>query len=133
MNRRTLLALLPAALTTRVFGRAAKLPESHEILRSFDARDWAKAFVAHVEQKPAIATDPETMTGWFANALMRGWDEHTEALRRDAAALVTPFDLEREEIRGAVARGWCAPPNAHKAMDCDLAEAIAQEVLKLRV
>lgn len=33
------------------------------------------------------------------------------------------------EIRGAVARGWCADANRHKEMDSDLAEAIAQEVL----
>ena len=31
-------------------------------------------------------------------------------------------------IRGAVARGWCSPENAHKEMDSILAEAISQEV-----
>jgi hypothetical protein len=31
-------------------------------------------------------------------------------------------------VRGAVARGWCSPENAHKEMDVHLAEAIAQEV-----
>ena len=31
-------------------------------------------------------------------------------------------------IRGAVARGWCSPSNAHKEMDVDLALAIADEV-----
>jgi hypothetical protein len=36
-----------------------------------------------------------------------------------------------EEIRGAVARGWCHEENSHKVMDCDLAEAISQEVVKL--
>ncbi len=36
-----------------------------------------------------------------------------------------------EEIRGAVARGWCAPANSHKVMDGDLAEAISQEILTL--
>ena len=33
-----------------------------------------------------------------------------------------------EAIRGAVARGWCHPKNSHKAMDSDLALAIADEV-----
>jgi hypothetical protein len=36
-----------------------------------------------------------------------------------------------EEIRRAVARGWCAPENSAKEMDSDLAEAISQEILKL--
>lgn len=43
---------------------------------SFDAKDWAEAFVDLVKRKPEIATDEATMIGWFANALMRGWDEH---------------------------------------------------------
>lgn len=33
-----------------------------------------------------------------------------------------------ETIRGAVARGWCAPINSNKVMDGDLAEAITHEV-----
>jgi len=36
-----------------------------------------------------------------------------------------------QEIRGAVARGWCADANRRKEMDSDLAEAISQEVFKL--
>jgi len=43
---------------------------------SFDARDWAKAFVEYVKANPSIATDEETMVGWFANAIMRGYDEY---------------------------------------------------------
>lgn len=42
---------------------------------------------------------------------------------------MTTEDKVREELRGAVARGWCAPVNAHKVMDVDLGEAIVQEVL----
>jgi hypothetical protein len=33
-----------------------------------------------------------------------------------------------EDIRQAVARGWCSEANQHKEMDVHLAEAIAQEV-----
>ena len=36
-----------------------------------------------------------------------------------------------DEIRGAIARGWCSPENSHKEMDSTLAEAISEEVLKL--
>jgi hypothetical protein len=40
-------------------------------LPSFDARDWAKAFC-----KVNPTADEGTMIAWFANALMRGYDEH---------------------------------------------------------
>lgn len=40
-------------------------------LPSFDARDWAKAFC---KLNPTM--DEGTMIAWFANALMRGYDEH---------------------------------------------------------
>lgn len=77
-TRRRFTRLLPflGALPIPLLGKPRPpLPEGHEILKSFDARDWAKAFVAHVHQYPGIPTDEATMTGWFANALMRGFDE----------------------------------------------------------
>lgn len=37
---------------------------------SFDARDWAASFCEHHP-----GADMEVMVGWFANALMRGYDE----------------------------------------------------------
>lgn len=40
-------------------------------LPSFDAMDWAKAFN---QRFPAVPVDDAL--GWFANALMRGFDEH---------------------------------------------------------
>jgi hypothetical protein len=40
-------------------------------LPSFDARDWAEAFHARFPE-----VDEELMVGWFASALMRGFDEH---------------------------------------------------------
>ena len=46
-----------------------------------DGLKWAKSFVAHVNWKPEIATDEGTMVGWFATAIMAGYDE---ALRRAA-------------------------------------------------
>jgi hypothetical protein len=36
-----------------------------------------------------------------------------------------------EDVLGAVARGWCHPPNASKEMDSDLARAITTEVWNL--
>lgn len=54
-----------------------------DFTQSFDARDWAKAFVEHVTAKPTIATDEGTMISWFANAIMRGWDEHARRYQTD--------------------------------------------------
>jgi hypothetical protein len=41
------------------------------------------------------------------------------------------MEVPINEIRGAVARGWCDEKNSMKIMDTDLAEAISQEVHKL--
>ncbi len=157
-TRRALGRLLAAAPFSWVAAAKSKLPEGYEILRSFDARDWARAFVAHVTAKPSIATDEETMIGWFANALMRGYDEHRPTTHYTAyymcgcsASSNGPGPLpdycpehpvlrvigntlrDCPSLRAAVARGWCADKNRNKAMDCDLAEAIVQELTKLRI
>ena len=123
------LGLLPA------FGqKKPKLASGAEILRSFDARDWARHFVAHVKAIPGLAEDEETMTGWFANAIMRGYDE----ARRDADMHILAAgrdwseNLTREAIEQRVAQGWCAPANSHKAMDTDLASAIVDRLVDLK-
>ena len=56
------------------------------VQQSFDARDWAKEFLRCCECAPGlgpVAPDEETMVGWFANALMRGYDEHRWKAERD--------------------------------------------------
>jgi hypothetical protein len=54
---------------------------------SFDARDWARAFC---KQYPAI--DEHVMLGWFANALMRGYDEGVgQALRQVGSTQETHY------------------------------------------
>jgi hypothetical protein len=40
-------------------------------------------------------------------------------------------EVKIEEIRGAVARGWCHQPNSAKVFDGELAEAISQEVAQI--
>ena len=50
-------------------------------LPSFDAQDWAKAFCGHAERfgyrdAQGNPIDETWMVTWFANALMRGYDEH---------------------------------------------------------
>lgn len=43
-------------------------------LPSFDARDWAEAFMTIFGDRKGDI-DEDLMLGWFANALMRGFDE----------------------------------------------------------
>jgi hypothetical protein len=56
------------------------LKEDSNPLFSFDARVWAASFMEH-DRKYKIASDEETMVTWFANALMRGYDEHANEKR----------------------------------------------------
>lgn len=63
------------------------MKQDEDFAQSFDARDWAAAFVERSREDPAFAQDEGTMLGWFANALMRGYDEHA---RQTAARTNTP-------------------------------------------
>ena len=44
------------------------------------------------------------------------------------AELIAKECINREELLGAIARGWCSEKNEHKTMDSDLALAIFDEV-----
>ena len=51
-------------------------------LPSFDAVDWAKAFLkSYEEYKGDDFLTEDVMVGWFANALMRGFDEASSRKR----------------------------------------------------
>lgn len=58
-----------AAFEAEWAGRAPK-ERADWPLPSFDARDWAEAFC-----KRFPGADEGTMRAWFANSLMRGFDE----------------------------------------------------------
>jgi len=53
-------------------------------LPSFDARDWAREFcrIATAKGFDPI-NDEDWVVTWFANALMRGYDERESAMTRD--------------------------------------------------
>jgi hypothetical protein len=44
------------------------------LVGNMNARVWAEEFVRAVNKNPSITTDVETMIGWFANAIMTGYD-----------------------------------------------------------
>jgi hypothetical protein len=53
-----------------------------------------------------------------------------EATLEKFAELIVRECVNREELLGAIARGWCSEKNSHKTMDSDLALAIFDEVEK---
>ena len=48
-------------------------------LPSFDAQNWAEAFCKAFPE----VSDIDTVRSWFANALMRGYDEATARFMKD--------------------------------------------------
>lgn len=82
-----------------------------------DAAVWTDEFMSVVENGATV--DWGLMVGWFANAIETAKNLHA-AHRPD-----------REDVLGAVARGWCHPENARKSMDVDLAVSITDEVMLL--
>ena len=54
-------------------------------LPSFDARDWAEAFNKTAVKLGYSEMDEGWLIGWFANALMRGFDEHVALAREESA------------------------------------------------
>ena len=55
------------------------------------------------------------------------WEEQTKFMEKFAELIVREC-INREELLGAIARGWCSEKNSHKTMDSDLAVAIFDEV-----
>jgi hypothetical protein len=67
-------------------------------LPSFDARDWAKSFVEIATKNGHGSLDEGWMISWFANALMRGYDEHAMRVGKESpspAAIAAFMDTVR--------------------------------------
>jgi hypothetical protein len=64
------------------------------LVGEFDASKWAKEFVRTVKENPAIATDESTMIGWFANAIMAGYDKDKQERESAAREAVVEYDKE---------------------------------------
>jgi deoxycytidylate deaminase len=57
-------------------GALRTLEEDTAFTQSFDAREWAKAFNRTLVQLGYQPHDEGWLIGWFANAIMRGYDEY---------------------------------------------------------
>jgi hypothetical protein len=71
-----------------------KLGTSFAIHHSFDAQEWAAYFMETLREHPEIVIDREFMMTWFANSLMRGYDEHywrTRGYKRQIRRALYPW------------------------------------------
>jgi hypothetical protein len=64
-----------------------------DFFHSFRAEDWARAFCHYYNTNPNFKIDEGTMIGWFANSLMRGYDEYHW---REEKAKQDSIDLENK-------------------------------------
>ena len=44
------------------------------LVGEFDAQVWVKEWLKTIKEHPSIPTDEGAMIGWFANAIMAGYD-----------------------------------------------------------
>ncbi len=50
------------------------MADETKLIGNLDAKIWAEEFVKTVKEHSNIPTDEATMLGWFANAIMTGFD-----------------------------------------------------------
>ena len=80
MDRRRALAVglgaigVPVGVPVLASESWANLPDTC-FSQSFDAMDWAKAFNQYLAAIGNPTLDERLLHGWFANAIMRGYDE----------------------------------------------------------
>ena len=106
--------------------------------RTMEAGLWAKAFVAinpetKLAQLPGDPPEGNTegaLIGWFANAIMAGYDYARHSMEDPVVDGGPPPGL-MELARGVAARCWCDPSTCDKEMDADLAQSFALRVAPL--
>lgn len=101
-------------------------------LPSFDAHDWAEAFckiATNLGYRDAKGEpiDPEWMVTWFANALMRGYDEREARIAKFVGATVNEvaeklFDVT-VSMKGGLTVPWEGQPIGVKNYHFALARA----------
>lgn len=78
---------------------SSEAPHHPACTQSFDARDWARDFNATAKSLGYCDMDEGWLIGWFANAIMRGFDESER--RRDAEHEQAAQDAPRYTLREA--------------------------------
>ena len=68
-----------------------------------------------------------TASAAYPSGQNNSWETQVNFMEKFAQLIVEKC-ANREELLGAIARGWCSEKNSHKTMDSDLALAIFDEV-----
>ena len=68
-----------------------------------------------------------TASAAYPSGQTNSWETQVNFMEKFAELIVREC-INREELLGAIARGWCSEKNSHKTMDPDLALAIFDEV-----
>ena len=90
--------------------------------RTMDAKIWAQEFMETFKNHSDVMPkwlDEALMLGWFANAIMCGWDHANYDKNRR---------VTREDVLQAVGLAYTSPKNAKKILDSELGIAIANAV-----
>lgn len=83
----------------------------NDLVGNADALDWAKAFVNIIKENPSIASDEEAMLGWFANAIMAGYDQSSKRIIRSELAKTQHYPKKVLSFAKALVTGMTANPN----------------------
>lgn len=104
-------------------------------LQSFDAVDWAKEFM-RIFDKRRDEIDEALMLTWFANALMRGFDEHRwrqEKERPLSPAAAEIVRLAEVALKESYWAGMNSLGNEHRAQSAEKALLAALSALLAEV
>lgn len=92
-----------------------------------DAHQWASNFLATIRANPALATDEGFLIGWFANAIMVGFDEGGNRARKERAEKKFPLNAPCK-FCGTIARQDCAEDFVgYRCSHCGASARVARE------
>ena len=80
------------------------------------------------ERIKELATQAGITTNLDTDYFEQDMNKWVDYYSQKFAELIVAECINREELLGAIARGWCSEKNSHKTMDPDLALAIFDEV-----
>lgn len=64
----------------------------------FDARVWTQEWLRIIKENPSIPADEGAMLGWFANAIMSGYDHAKRESEIDKQALIKALQDIKNEL-----------------------------------
>lgn len=85
----------------------------------FDARVWTQEWLRIIKENPSIPMDEGTMLGWFANAIVSGYDHAKRESETDKRILIKALQDIKNEL--GVPGGGCPAPVANAYMIADAA------------